>query len=139
MIHEPNGPTPTSQYEHSSIPSTVKKLFNLNSNFLTKRDAWAGSFEGLFSMRSTPRTDCPGKPRILSLLSYFIKKGIKNSFACNNTEHSESRLLELLVGFSAWLGCKLINPKLKLSCFILFNFMKLEVQLVKLVVQLNLI
>jgi phospholipase C len=61
VIHEPNGPNPTSQYEHSSIPSTVKKLFNLNSNFLTKRDAWAGSFEGLFSMRSTPRTDCPEK------------------------------------------------------------------------------
>jgi phospholipase C len=61
VIHEPNGPTPTSQYEHSSIPATVKKLFNLNSNFLTKRDAWAGSFEGLFSMRSTPRTDCPEK------------------------------------------------------------------------------
>ncbi|KAJ4769007.1 Non-specific phospholipase C1 [Rhynchospora pubera] len=61
VVHEPNGPTPTSQFEHSSIPSTVKKLFNLNSNFLTKRDAWAGSFEGLFSMRTTPRTDCPEK------------------------------------------------------------------------------
>lgn len=63
MIHEPSGPTPTSQYEHSSIPATVKKLFNLkNSNFLTKRDAWAGTFEKYFYMRDTPREDCPGIP-----------------------------------------------------------------------------
>ncbi|KAL1541083.1 NPC intracellular cholesterol transporter 1 [Salvia divinorum] len=62
VIHEPSGPTPTSQYEHSSIPATVKKLFNLkNSNFLTKRDAWAGTFESYFYMRGTPRGDCPEK------------------------------------------------------------------------------
>ncbi|XP_077222334.1 non-specific phospholipase C1 [Tasmannia lanceolata] len=61
VIHEPNGPTPHSQYEHSSIPATVKKLFNLNSNFLTKRDAWAGTFESHFNLRSTPRGDCPEK------------------------------------------------------------------------------
>ncbi|KAK8486528.1 hypothetical protein V6N13_094555 [Hibiscus sabdariffa] len=59
VIHEPTGPTQYSQFEHSSIPATVKKLFNLNSNFLTKRDAWAGTFEKYFNMRSTPRTDCP--------------------------------------------------------------------------------
>lgn len=61
VIHEPNGPTPTSQFEHSSIPATVKKLFNLNSNFLTKRDAWAGTFDKYFSIRKTPRDDCPEK------------------------------------------------------------------------------
>ncbi len=33
----------TSQYEHSSIPATVKKLFNLPGPFLTARDAWAPS------------------------------------------------------------------------------------------------
>ncbi|KAL4283949.1 hypothetical protein GQ457_16G009490 [Hibiscus cannabinus] len=59
VIHEPTGPTQYSQFEHSSIPATVKKLFNLNSNFLTKRDAWAGTFEKYFNLRSTPRTDCP--------------------------------------------------------------------------------
>ncbi|KAF9599151.1 hypothetical protein IFM89_035430 [Coptis chinensis] len=59
VIHEPNGPTPHSQFEHSSIPATVKKLFNLNSNFLTKRDAWAGTFEDHFYLRDTPRDDCP--------------------------------------------------------------------------------
>ncbi|KAJ7959798.1 Non-specific phospholipase [Quillaja saponaria] len=59
VIHEPDGPTPHSQFEHSSIPATVKKLFNLRSNFLTKRDAWAGTFEKYFYIRDTPRDDCP--------------------------------------------------------------------------------
>lgn len=59
VIHEPMGPTPQSQFEHSSIPATVKKLFNLQSNFLTKRDAWAGTFENYFYLRDSPRTDCP--------------------------------------------------------------------------------
>ncbi|KAG8496491.1 hypothetical protein CXB51_007546 [Gossypium anomalum] len=59
VINEPNGPTPSSQFEHSSIPATVKKLFNLNSNFLTKRDAWTATFENYFKLRTTPRTDCP--------------------------------------------------------------------------------
>ncbi|GLT52032.1 hypothetical protein SLA2020_253950 [Shorea laevis] len=59
VIREPAGPTPDSHFEHSSIPATVKKLFNLNSNFLTKRDAWAGTFESYFNLRDTPRDDCP--------------------------------------------------------------------------------
>lgn len=59
VIHEPVGPTPDSQFEHSSIPATVKKLFNLKSNFLTKRDAWAGTFENYFKLRDSPRDDCP--------------------------------------------------------------------------------
>lgn len=61
VIHEPTGPTPSSQFEHSSVPATVKKLFNLKSNFLTKRDAWAGTFESYFNLRDTPRNDCPEK------------------------------------------------------------------------------
>uniref|UniRef100_A0ACD5XEH3 Uncharacterized protein n=1 Tax=Avena sativa TaxID=4498 RepID=A0ACD5XEH3_AVESA len=59
VVHGANGPTPTSQYEHSSIPATVKKLFNLPQDFLTKRDAWAGTFEGVVQTRTEPRTDCP--------------------------------------------------------------------------------
>lgn len=35
----------------------MKKIFNLK-DFLTKRDAWAGTFESVVST-STPRTDCP--------------------------------------------------------------------------------
>ncbi|THU68923.1 hypothetical protein C4D60_Mb08t08960 [Musa balbisiana] len=59
VVHGPNGiPTPTSEYEHSSIPATVKKIFDLPS-YLTKRDEWAGSFEGIVLSRTEPRTDCP--------------------------------------------------------------------------------
>ncbi|KAK4802915.1 hypothetical protein SAY86_001118 [Trapa natans] len=57
VLHEPTGPYPTSQFEHSSIPATVKKIFNLKE-FLTKRDEWAGTFECVLN-RTTPRTDCP--------------------------------------------------------------------------------
>ena len=63
VIREPVGPKPTSQFEHSSIPATVKKLFNLKSNFLTKRDAWAGTFEHYLKLRDSPRDDCPGISR----------------------------------------------------------------------------
>lgn len=57
VIHGPSGPYPTSEFEHSSIPATVKKIFNLEE-FLTKRDAWAGTFEGVIT-RKGARTDCP--------------------------------------------------------------------------------
>ncbi|WOL09539.1 non-specific phospholipase C4 [Canna indica] len=57
VVHAPSGPHPTSQFEHSSIPATVKKIFNLR-DFLTKRDAWAGTFDTVLT-RTTPRTDCP--------------------------------------------------------------------------------
>ncbi|CAI9103350.1 OLC1v1001813C1 [Oldenlandia corymbosa var. corymbosa] len=57
VLHGPSGPYPTSQFEHSSIPATVKKIFNLKE-FLTKRDAWAGTFESVIN-RDNPRTDCP--------------------------------------------------------------------------------
>ncbi|XP_050221278.1 non-specific phospholipase C6 [Mercurialis annua] len=53
------GPAPNSEYEHSSIPATIKKIFNLSSNFLTHRDAWAGTFEGVVQELTSPRTDCP--------------------------------------------------------------------------------
>nr|DAD29327.1 TPA_asm: hypothetical protein HUJ06_030795 [Nelumbo nucifera] len=60
VVHGPNGfPFSTSEFEHSSIPATVKKLFNLPSPFLTRRDEWAGTFEGIVQTRTEPRTDCP--------------------------------------------------------------------------------
>ncbi|KAH7542188.1 hypothetical protein FEM48_Zijuj02G0046600 [Ziziphus jujuba var. spinosa] len=60
VVHGTNGsPTPTSEFEHSSIPATVKKMFNLSSPFLTKRDEWAGTFEHVVQVRTEPRTDCP--------------------------------------------------------------------------------
>ncbi|KAJ6973936.1 hypothetical protein NC653_030086 [Populus alba x Populus x berolinensis] len=39
------------------LAATVKKIFNLKE-FLTKRDAWAGTFEGILT-RTSPRVDCP--------------------------------------------------------------------------------
>lgn len=59
VVHGPSGPTVHSEFEHSSVPATVKKLFNLESDFLTLRDAWAGTFESILYERDTPRTDCP--------------------------------------------------------------------------------
>lgn len=60
VVHGANGsPTATSEYEHSSIVATVKKLYNL-PNFLTQRDQWAATFEGILQTRTEPRTDCPG-------------------------------------------------------------------------------
>jgi hypothetical protein len=60
-VHTPpasQSPEPTSQWELSSIPATVAKLLNLQGPPLTKRTAWAATFEHLIS-RDTPRTDCP--------------------------------------------------------------------------------
>ncbi|WOL01721.1 non-specific phospholipase C6-like [Canna indica] len=59
VVSRPNGPTSTSEFEHSSIPATIKKLLKLKSDFLTKRDAWAGTFEDIVGQLSSPRTDCP--------------------------------------------------------------------------------
>lgn len=59
VISGSNGPAPNSEFEHSSIPATIKKMFNLSSNFLTHRDAWAGTFEQVVGELTSPRTDCP--------------------------------------------------------------------------------
>lgn len=59
VLHGPSGPYPTSEFEHSSLAATIKKIFNLK-DFLTKRDAWAGTFEGVLN-RSSLRQDCPEK------------------------------------------------------------------------------
>lgn len=60
VVHGPTGPVATSQFEHSSIAATMKKIFGTKS-FLTKRDEWAGTFESILMQRRTPRTDCPVK------------------------------------------------------------------------------
>ena len=44
-------------FEHSSIPGTLKKLFDLPS-YLTRRDAWAATFD-IAITRDEPRSDCP--------------------------------------------------------------------------------
>jgi len=60
VVRSPKGPAVNSEFEHSSIPATIKKMFNLSSNFLTHRDAWAGTFEDIVGELSSPRMDCPG-------------------------------------------------------------------------------
>ena len=57
VIQEPKGPTDTSQFELSSIPATIHNLFNL-SQFLTKRDEWAGTFEELLLDEPRADADC---------------------------------------------------------------------------------
>ncbi|CAM8912631.1 unnamed protein product [Rhodiola kirilowii] len=57
VISAPNGPMANSEFGHSS--ATIKKFFNLKSNFLTRRDAWAWTFEEVVSELTSPRTDCP--------------------------------------------------------------------------------
>ena len=54
----PQGPTyqTVPQWEHSTFSGTVRNLFNI-SNFLTKRDAWAGDLQTL--LLDKPRTDTP--------------------------------------------------------------------------------
>jgi len=58
VIKTPVGPMPTSQYEHSSLGATMKKIYGF-PDFLTERQRWAGTFETQFLTRTTPRTDCP--------------------------------------------------------------------------------
>lgn len=71
VVHGPHGsPSPTSEYEHSSIPATVRKIFNLSSPPLTKREQWAGTFEGILQVLSQPRTDCPGCYSLLTFSNF---------------------------------------------------------------------
>jgi len=57
VVHSPQiKPYNTSQFELSSIPATVKRMFNL-PHFLTKRDEWAAPFDYILS-EPAPRKDC---------------------------------------------------------------------------------
>jgi len=56
-VKKPTKPKPTSQYDLTSGIATAKVLFDLDT-FLTKRDAWAGTFDQLMTL-DEPRTDCP--------------------------------------------------------------------------------
>jgi len=62
LIHTPTGvqaPTPTSQFDATSIISTVNKIFGIRPPQTTNRTVWAGTFDDLFLQRTTARTDCP--------------------------------------------------------------------------------
>lgn len=49
-------PTPTSFYELTSVYGTLAKVWGLPH--MTKRDAWAATFEHLWTNTSAPRKDC---------------------------------------------------------------------------------
>jgi phospholipase C len=62
LVHDPPAaqrPTDTSEYELSSIPATLRKLFPQIGGPLTRRDQWAASFEHLLT--KTYRADAPTK------------------------------------------------------------------------------
>ena len=68
LVHDPSDghkPHPTSQWELSSIVSSVQKALGLTGGPLTKRDAWAASFEYLWEADGAgtpaPRGDCPAR------------------------------------------------------------------------------
>lgn len=61
LVHEPTGaraPFPTSQYEATSIISSVNKIFGITEH-MTARDAWAGTFHDLVAGQTPVRRDCP--------------------------------------------------------------------------------
>jgi hypothetical protein len=57
VFQEPVGPYHDSQFDLSSMATTIKYLFGI-PGFLTQRDAWAGSFHELLTL-DQPRTDAP--------------------------------------------------------------------------------
>jgi hypothetical protein len=62
-----------------SLPATVKKIFNLKDDFLTARDAWAGTFEHILSQRTSPRKDCPSMKPLqgVKLKGYYPYFGVQ--------------------------------------------------------------
>lgn len=60
VVHEPPAaqrPTPDSQYDHTSLMATVRKMTGMTGH-LTERDKWAATFEHIFAL-DHPRQDCP--------------------------------------------------------------------------------
>jgi phospholipase C len=52
------GRVDSTQYQHTSVLATLKKMFGL-ADFLTRRDAGANTFEGLFDEMDQARDDTP--------------------------------------------------------------------------------
>ncbi|KAH7838241.1 hypothetical protein Vadar_023899 [Vaccinium darrowii] len=78
----------TSEYEHSSIPATVKNIFNLRS-FLSNRDAWAGSFHNIVQILKEPRTDCP----VVYVALFAISMQLPTPVRTRETEANEDAKL----------------------------------------------
>ncbi|ERN01124.1 non-specific phospholipase C4 isoform X1 [Amborella trichopoda] len=122
VVHRPSGPYPTSEYEHSSIPATVKKIFNLK-DFLTKRDAWAGTFEHILHTRTTPRTDCPvtlhepqktqkSKPNEHAKLSEFQGDLVQLAAQLNGDHHKDAYPDEMVENMTVKEAAKYVQDAL---------------------------
>eukprot|EP01088_Endostelium_zonatum_P017720 TRINITY_DN536_c0_g1_i1.p1 TRINITY_DN536_c0_g1~~TRINITY_DN536_c0_g1_i1.p1 ORF type:complete len:540 (+),score=150.31 TRINITY_DN536_c0_g1_i1:60-1622(+) len=53
VVHEPK----TAHYDHTSFAATLKKVWGLQGGFLTKRDAWAATFEEVLMQRNVARSE----------------------------------------------------------------------------------
>jgi phospholipase C len=51
-----------SHFDHTSLAATLRKMWKLSGGPLTRRDAWAATFEGIFEEldAARPDSDCPG-------------------------------------------------------------------------------
>lgn len=95
VVHAPaKRPFPDSEYELSSIPATVKALFGLPA-FLTKRDAWAGSFDDIFLQRTEPRTDMPTHLPDLPAPAPGVAAA-ELALPCNDLQHELARIVGAL-------------------------------------------
>lgn len=57
VVGKAHGPYNDSQYDSTSIISTIAKIFDMP--YLTLRQAWSGTFEHVFTELKEPRQDCP--------------------------------------------------------------------------------
>eukprot|EP01064_Diplonema_japonicum_P019543 TRINITY_DN2828_c3_g4_i1.p1 TRINITY_DN2828_c3_g4~~TRINITY_DN2828_c3_g4_i1.p1 ORF type:complete len:481 (+),score=158.78 TRINITY_DN2828_c3_g4_i1:39-1481(+) len=80
VIHKPDGPQPNSEYELTSLLSTLKNMFELPGPHLSKRSAWAGTYDHFLTELTTPRTDCPAElppsPKYLTPLQAEIEASL---------------------------------------------------------------
>ena len=114
-------------YEHSSLPSTIKTLFNLPEG-LTARDRAANTFEKNLS-RSAPRSDTPltlpvpGEPEEISRHRALLRADALEKWRRGEVEKTEmsqqplSTFQEALVELGHVLNKKAEMPKGPLSFF----------------------
>eukprot|EP00756_Hemistasia_phaeocysticola_P052065 Hpha_TRINITY_DN2725_c0_g1::TRINITY_DN2725_c0_g1_i1::g.110494::m.110494/K01114/plc; phospholipase C len=74
IVGAPDGPQATSQYDGTSTIATANKLFGIDTP-INPRVSWAGTFDGILSELTEPRTDCPMTfPDLPPSSASFLKK-----------------------------------------------------------------
>jgi len=84
----PKGVVDHTQYEHASVPATLKKLFGL-SGFLTMRDAAANTLDSIVSL-DIPRTDAPALLPRVPEAAITAARAAKLPFLLNPVERLEA-------------------------------------------------